>query len=341
VSADDRGSPAESELDLQRLYEGVERTILGSGRTLNRVQVAEQAGVPLDRAMDLWRALGFPSSSGDDEVLFGDADVEALKRVSWLVDSGFVEAQSELTLVRSVGRSFARLADWEVTELTASALSDDSNPDAQAMEELVARLLPVVEEVHAYVWRRHVANAAGRMLLSPGDDDNGVRMVVGFADIVGFTRRSRGLSRRDLARLVEVFEATAASVVTEHRGRVIKTIGDEVLFTVDDPADAGRIALRLAESHHEDEDFPEVRIGLAYGDVLSRLGDVYGPVVNIASRLTTLARPGRVLVDRELRDALEQHEGEFHLRRGRTATVRGYSRLELWGLRRPKSKGKG
>ena len=83
---------------------------------------------------------------------------------------------------------------------------------------------------------------------------------------------------------------------------MIKTIGDEVLFVADDPLDAARIA--LAWSRPGDAEFPEVRVGLAYGDVVSRLGDVYGPVVNLASRLTSVARPGRVLVDRAMRDVL-------------------------------------
>ena len=122
--------------------------------------------------------------------------------------------------------------------------------------------------------------------------------------------------------------------MTNHRGRVIKTIGDEVLFVADDPVDAARIALGLVEA--EDEGFPEVRVGLAYGDVVSRLGDVFGPVVNIASRLTSLARPGRVLLDREMHEVLKPLTDEFRVRRARTATVRGYIRLDTWALKAPK-----
>ena len=133
------------------------------------------------------------------------------------------------------------------------------------------------------------------------------------------------------------YESTAASIVTENSGQVIKTIGDEILFVADDPAAAGRIGLSLAEAPQHDRDFPKVRVGLAHGRVMRRLGDVFGPVVNIASRLTSVARPGRVLIDREMYAALRPREEEFRIRRGRTTTVRGYSRLDTWSLRRPRT----
>ncbi|HET6562977.1 MAG TPA: adenylate/guanylate cyclase domain-containing protein, partial [Marmoricola sp.] len=296
------GRPAAPAIDPERLYAELERAILGSARSLNRVQVAEQAGVPLDRAIELWRALGFPGTDSDTEPRYSQADVEALRLVGWLVETGFIDQAVEVTLVRSMGRSFARLAEWEIAELSAAALAGSMETDQSRLEELMTSLIPVVEDLHAYVYRRHLANAAARMLLLPGGDD-GVRMAVGFADIVGFTRRSRGLSQAELARLVETFEATSAAIVTNHRGRVIKTIGDEVLFVADDPVDGARIARALVEAH--DEEFPEVRVGVAYGDVVSRLGDVFGPVVNVASRLTSIARPGRVLVDRDLHEVLQ------------------------------------
>ena len=197
----------------------------------------------------------------------------------------------------------------------------------------MASLVPVIEDIQTYVWRRHMANAAGRTLLRPATED-GVLMGVGFADIVGFTRRSRGMTADELGRLIERFESTSMSIVTEHAGRVIKTMGDEVLFVTDDPVDAARIALDLVGAREVDPEFPEVRAGVSYGPVLSRLGDVYGPVVNVASRLTSLARPGGVLVDRGLHTELEGQRAEFEVRRGRTTTVRGYSRLDTWALRR-------
>jgi adenylate cyclase len=330
--------PRGPQIDAQRLYEEIERAILGSARSLNRVEVCEAADVPLERATALWKALGFPGTNSDDEVLFVDRDVEALRLVSWLVETGFIDPDVEVTLVRSMGRSFARLAEWEVAELVAAAFSGGMETDQARLEEMIDSLIPVVEDIQNYVWRRHIANAAGRILLLPESGD-GERMAVGFADIVGFTRRSRRLSAEEVAELVETFESVTASIITEHHGRVIKTIGDEVLFVADDPVEAARIALELVEAEEQVADFPELRVGLAYGDVVSRLGDVYGPVVNIASRLTNVARPGRILIDRDLHDELKPLSEEFRVRRGRTTTVRGYTRLDTWTLKRQRPSG--
>jgi adenylate cyclase len=100
----------------------------------------------------------------------------------------------------------------------------------------------------------------------------------------------------------------------------------------------------IARGSDRDDRFPEVRAGLAYGDVVSRLGDVLGPTVNIASRLTSIARPGSVIIDRGARDALigdtgdsdeeDREHGGFRFRRMRRTSVKGYSRLQSWVLRR-------
>src|SRR4029077_20848800 len=112
-----------------------------------------------------------------------------------------------------------------------------------------------------------------------------------------------------------------------------KTIGDEILFVADEPESVARIGLELVEERLRDVDFPELRVGLAWGPALARLGDVLGPVVNVASRLTSTSRPGRVLVDRALAEQLKDDDA-FKLRRLRRTSVKGYRHLEPWNLRR-------
>ena len=125
---------------------------------------------------------------------------------------------------------------------------------------------------------------------------------MGFADLVSFTRVSRELDERGLAELVEGFEARASDVVAEHGGRLVKTLGDEVLFTA--PGPAGGRHDRAGPRRREREEGPDVRIGLAYGPVLPVMGDVFGTTVNLAARLTAIARPGTIIVDSELADGL-------------------------------------
>ena len=144
------------------------------------------------------------------------------------------------------------------------------------------------------------------------------------------------MSPRALGAMVEWFERVVTELVVQHGGQVIKTIGDEALFTVDDPTEGALLALELVERAEADEQFPDVRVGLAHGPVLARLGDVFGSTVNIAARLTSVARPARVLVDADLAELLD-HE-EFRLRRTRRVSVKGYEHLEPWSLKRQRER---
>jgi adenylate cyclase len=189
-----------------------------------------------------------------------------------------------------------------------------------------------MERLQTYVWRRHLAAATGRTLAGSDELARGVR-VVGFADIVSYTRLTRRLTETELGRLIERFEGLAADVIALNGGRVIKSIGDEVLFVADTPAQGVAIALDLQDKVAETADVPELRIGLAYGSVLIRLGDIYGEVVNLASRLTSEAKPGRVLADRELAAALDG-DPAYRLRKLRRISVRGYSHLTPYAVQR-------
>ncbi len=195
-------------------------------------------------------------------------------------------------------------------------------------------ILPVMEQLHSYVWRRHIAALAGRALAATPDELVSNVLVVGFADVVGYPRLARDLSETELAGLIERFESMAAEVIATAAGRLVKTLGDEVLFVAADPVAAAAIGLGLLDSIDIDDELPDLRIGIARGNVLSRFGDVYGPVVNIASRLTSAAKPGTVLVDRELATALASEPG-LRLRRRRAMSVRGYTTCRHGGSAGP------
>lgn len=324
--------PDDPALDPQQIVELLETRLLGSTPTLTSRQVAEEVGISIEVARIRWRSLGF-TAMGDDDVAFTEADVEALRLTQRMHELGLIRPADEAALIRTVGRSFARLAEWQLSVLGETL--DPGQLDLETLGHLVDEIAPVLESVQRYVWRRHVLSAASRLLLAPPlSDEDGVSTAIGFADIVGYTRQTRSLSQEELAELIEAFEASALAIITAHHGRIIKTIGDEILFAADSPAGAAHIALELVEGHERDEDFPQLRVGVAWGPVLHRLGDVFGPTVNIASRLTSVARPGRVLVDKDLADSIETND-DFKLRRMRRVSVKGYRRLEPWVLRRP------
>ena len=355
--------------------EEVERALLGSKRVFTRKEVADRAGVPIDVAEELWQQLGFPRT-GDDDVAFTKEDLKALQRTNELISLGILTPESQAALVRTWGRSFARLAEWQVNLLAEIAIGDDT--PQETLSELMDAVLPRVEKLQSYVWRRHLEGAASRLLDHAADGAPGTTstMAVGFVDIVGYTGQSKTLTDSELVHWVEYFENEMTRTVVDLGGRVIKTIGDEVLFVTDDPVSAAEVALIVTERGEDAHDeFPRVRAGIAYGDVVSRLGDVYGPNVNIAARLTSVARPGSVLVDRgayeilsgpiaedsvdttelpapgegpslskildRAADELAQFSpytqaGDYRFRRLPRKSVKGYSRLEPWLLRRSK-----
>lgn len=327
--------------------EQLEPLLLGGPPELTRVQVSEQSGVPLPFAKVLWRLLGF-AEVDDDVPAFTQADVRSLQLTRQLIDSGILNPTRQDGLVRTWGRSFARLAEWQAALLAEIALESEEPLDT--LFDLAEDVIPMIEELQGYAWRRHVHAVAARMLTVAEEGDPNLQAVC-FVDIVHYTSRSRTLSEEELVAWLEHFEAGVLEIVARRGGRIIKNIGDELLINCDSPIAAADIALELvSRGADEDDEFPAVHAGVAYGDVVTRLGDVFGPVVNIASRLTSAARSNTVLVDRGMYEALtgrpdsgsdtadsrDADEGPdqspYRLRRIPRLRVKGYSRLHVWRL---------
>lgn len=305
-------------------------TVLGHPRSLRREEVAERSGVPLPEARRLWRAMGFADVG--DAVAFTEGDLAALRALDSLVARDLLDRDDAVEVTRALGLTTSRLADWQadtfgrlLVESGALDLDDPLGPEsAEGLRRELGALLPVLEQLLVHVWRRQLAAALERGLAdaeASGEVETG-HLTVGFADQVGFTRLSRRLEEDELARLVERFESRSADVVVAAGGRVIKTLGDEILFVAADPAAAAEASLRLIAEHDADEEMPRLRIGLATGVVVTRRGDVFGTTVNLASRLTAVARPDTVLVDAVTAEALHE-EPAFSLRPVPPRAVRG------------------
>ena len=341
-----------NEPDLSGALEVVEAYLLGEEPTLTRVQVAEQSGVPLETAKELWRLLGFAHVE-DDEIAFTPADVEALRFSQDLMDLGILSPDRQAALVRTWGRSYARLAEWQTSLLTSMTLESGADLN-ETVAVVTDEVLPRVEALQSYVWRRHLASAGSRMLAVATPGSPLVSQAVAFVDIVGYTSRSQELSEQELVAWLEYFESETLGLTVDRGGRIIKNIGDEVLLVSDDVESAVEIALAMAaRGEDRDDDFPQVRAGVAYGEVVNRLGDVFGPTVNVAARLTSIARPGSVVVDQGAHEALigdadadrtterttdrggddTSSSAAYDLRRIRRVSVKGYTRLRAWAVR--------
>ena len=239
------------------------------------------------------------------EQAFTDRDVEALQTVVALRDSGIIDQDTLLVLARSMGQGMAALTEAQVDVFRDLA-------DGMTVEQATA--------------------SAGHAAAAATKDGHPVK-AVGFVDLVDFTKSSQRWTASTLERMLERFEAETALRVTDYGGRVVKTLGDAVLYVTDDAGTAVEVALETVEAHNEDAELPDVRAGVALGPVLVRLGDVFGQPVNVASRLTDQARPRTVLVDNTLAQVLDA-DPAFETRRLRRRSVRGYRSLTPHVLRR-------
>jgi adenylate cyclase len=312
----------------------LEHVFLGDERRYTREEVCRLAGVDLAEARRLWRAMGF-ADVGDAARVFTDADVAALRLVTSLRRRGLLDLETTIHLTRALGRMTGRLVEWQIQTLVERVAVHGLPAELafRAGVEQAATLVPELERLLGYVWRRKLAAAANRTLWDADEDLELDQATVGFADLVGFARLAHRLQESELAAVIETFEARTSDIVAAAGGRVVKTVGDEVLFLAGPPAVGADIALHIAAAMRADPIVPDVRVGVATGTVLYRLGDVFGTTVNVASRLTSNGRPGSVFVDGAMAAALAS-EPAFTLRRTWQRRLPGVGLIDGWLLQR-------
>ncbi|MBW8484688.1 adenylate/guanylate cyclase domain-containing protein [Actinomadura parmotrematis] len=290
----------------------IEELLLGGELRYTRGDAVRLSGVSRGFSSRLWRAFGYPSMP-DEAVAYTEGDVAALCRIRRLMDDGVLDEDGVIRLVRAFGQTMTRLAEWQVNLLSnmiTAGPEDAPTPEAvRLIVEIAEKHIGEFEPLVVHAWRRQLAAAGTRALASAatrgGAAPGRAVTTVGFADMVSFTQMSREVEELELARVVEWFEETAADIIASCGGRLVKTLGDEVLFCAEDPRIGAEIALTIAEQIKDETEIPDVRVGMAYGPVLPLMGDVFGTTVNLAARLTSLARPGAVMVDGELAARLE------------------------------------
>ena len=244
----------------------VEERLLGGPRRHTREAAARFADMDVDYVRRLWRAMGF-ANVGRNEVAFTDGDLLALDRLLALVHDGVLDEDLAVSVTRALGHNAARLVEWQVEALAEHLARSRGVSQEVALREAVdlsAEHLEELESLLVYAWRRQLAAVAGRVLAAREGSDSG-RLSVGFADLVSYSRLSQRLEERELAALVDRFGRLSSDVIAGSGGRLVKTVGDEVLFVADTPAAAAAIGLELAETMAGDPDLPDVRVGIATG----------------------------------------------------------------------------
>jgi adenylate cyclase len=280
----------------------VER-VLGGRYSAN--QLAEQTGLPVGQMLRIRRLLGLPEATPDDPV-FGEEEAKAAASTRLFLDAGLgEEAIAEIT--RVLGEGMAKLAATSAAAFVDAFLEPGDSEDevAQRFATVAERLIPAIDPVLVAAYKQHLAEAVRRGMLSRAERESGEaggaqQVTVCFVDMVGFTRLGAQVEAQELGSLASRM-AELATDVTTPPVRLVKTIGDAAMFVSPDAGALVSAALSLVEAVHA-ADLPSVRAGVACGSALQRAGDYYGHAVNLASRVTGVARAGSVLCTEEVRD---------------------------------------
>ncbi len=273
-------------------------------------QVAQLTGADPALLAALRRAHGLPLPEAD-AVELTDVDLASAETSKGFKALGLTDEQMVAT-TRVLGRSLATAAEAMRAVMLETVLEPGTTELelAQRYAASVHQVMPLVGPMIVQMLSQHLRNMVqGEMVgqaerLSgrlPGARDQ----AVAFADLVGFTRLGEEIAPEDLGSVAERLFSITRELV-EPPVRLVKTIGDAVMLTSAAPNDLVRTALQLVEAtdaESADAAFPQVRVGVAYGPTVARGGDVFGRAVNLASRVTTIARAGSVLATREVRDA--------------------------------------
>lgn len=280
------------------------RLVNGLRPTLTRRQLAERAGMPLEQVDRIYLAGGLPDP-GPDELSAAEADVIVLE--TFAAGSAIFGVEPTMQLARVIGASTARMAD-AILSCFAATVGPEGAADptglalVRANVELAA-VFPTFVAAVEVILRRHLVGLARPGTAASAAGYERRELVVGFVDLVGSTELAARLSTAELGAALSRFEGTASDLVVRHGGRVVKLIGDEILYTAPDGPTGVRLAVELVDTFAADPVVPSVRAGLAGGLVLTRDGDCFGPVVNLAARIVGVAAIDEVVVDATVGEA--------------------------------------
>ncbi len=271
-------------------------------------QICEETGVDLELIEAMQRALGLPRVDDPDAPVHLRADGEVAARAQVFIDAGFSREQV-IAVARVLGQGMAQTAEVMRQAVLERVIEPGATEvqTAKAYSALVQQVSPLLGPLAEDVLRLQLRHGMETEAISAAERAAGKlpgarEVTVCFADLVGFTRLGEGVPPEELESLANRLSALARDVAAPPV-HFVKTIGDAVMFVATDAVALLQAALELIAAA-EKEDMPELRVGMASGGAVQRAGDWFGSPVNLASRVTSVARPGSVLAAESTRELI-------------------------------------
>jgi adenylate cyclase len=315
----------------------VERAVAGDGARYTPREVADKVGIDLEILQRTSLAFGVPYPDPDDRSVT-EADLEAAERIKAFYDAGLPE-EGMMQVARTVGMATARIAEANRDLVTRTLMQPGDTEQDLALRFAAAaeHMLPLFEPTLSYAFRAHMLEQIRRDVLGAGDIASGqpgtaTDISVCFADLVGFTKLGEQVETEELGLIASRLDELATAVA-KPPVRLVKLIGDAAMLVSTDTSAMVEAALRMVEAADEEGDeFPRLRAGIAHGSVHLQAGDYYGRPVNLASRLTGIAKPGSVLLDSAAKNAAGE---DFDYSYAGEKRLKGFdSRTKLFRARR-------
>lgn len=316
--------------------------LLGGPMMLSARQVADQSGTTLECVNDYWTSMGFQRPE-PDALAFTQRDLDVYRNWNELVESGAIDLATSRSLLRANSHLADRLSLWQFEALVEDAVRrlglDDTTARMYVLDHMRERV-SAFENMFLHSWRRQMEALLSRLdreVSLRGHENAKARFPLnrslGFVDMVSYTSSSAILGG-GVVDLIERFEEESRQAISEAGGRVVKTIGDAVLYIADDLATGLQVATTLIERLNADDRILPVRASFVRGDVFSRSGDVFGPTVNLASRLVDIAPVGQILTDPATAAAIAAGKGGegYALEEFPSAELRGFGLVSPYVL---------
>ena len=319
--------------------------MLGGGEKYTLEQAAELAGLDVDTALRFWLAMGFPTISDKREKrIFTDGDVDAMRLHARALCSGLLTNETLESLNRAQSHMSDRLVLWQhevLVDYARRELGLDGISARFWVLDNIADYGEYLRQQMEYSWRRHMVallrrseTEVSQMELTEASEVT-LRRAFGFIDMVAFTNRSNELGSAEFIELIEEFDFTCRRVIHAHGARVVKSIGDAFLYIADDLDTGAKVVTNVVDELRNVPRLLPVRASLVWGGVVSRFGDIFGPKVNLASRLVDVAEAGAILTDSETAESLRsQLPGRYTLVTAGSPNLQGFGKIEAVEVRK-------